>query len=77
MERAKKNIGYSYYVVYEIWKDRNIVEKGCCDVGLKRKISGIDSVREIAGLISKDRSKDEGEVVVVNWILMGEFEYEG
>ena len=76
MERAEKNIGYSYYVVYEIWKDARIVGKGCCDVGLRRKISGMDSVREITDLISKDKSKDEGDVVIVNWILMGEFEYE-
>lgn len=68
--------GYKYYVVYEIWRDENIVGKGFCDVGVREKISDIEDVKEIADLISRDKSKDEGQVVIVNWILMGEFSYE-
>lgn len=75
--KGKHKVGYAYYVVYEVWKDGRIVGKGCCDVGLRKKISKIENVREIAKLISKDRSEDDGQVVIVNWILMGEFKYGG
>lgn len=74
---GNNKVGYSYYVVYEIWREHSVVGKGCCDVGLRNKISRIEDAREIADLIKRDNGKDEGEVVIVNWILMGEFEYEG
>lgn len=65
---------YRYYVVYEIWRDGIIIGKGCCEAALRRKISEMKDIEDMCEIIKEDKV-DEGQVVIVNWILMGEFKY--
>ena len=60
-----------YYVVYELWRDGEVVGKGCCEAALKRKISEMKDIEDMEAAILKDKEIPEGvNAVIVNYILM-------
>lgn len=68
---------YKYYVVYEIWQSGSIIGKGCCEAALKKKITERKDLEDIENLIMKNNGIPDGSnVVIVNYILMDEVEYE-
>lgn len=68
---------YKYLIVYEICGKGTFVGRGTCEVLLKRRITSKVEVEEIEAGILLDSGKGEGHtVMVVNYILMDEVEYE-
>lgn len=83
--------GYKYYVVYEVIDSKaGVIGKGVSEVGLKKIITSKSEIDEISNRIVEDvilkggavgeeeieAAKKNVNVIIVNYILMGEIEDE-
>ena len=60
-----------YYVVYELWKDGDVVGKATSEMLMKRKIRERKDIEDMEEAIKRDKGVPEGvDAVIVNYIIM-------